>query len=256
MTEYRIDDLAREAGTTTRNVRGYQDRGLLPRPLRRGRIAIYTDVHLSRLRVINDLLRRGFTIRHISDFLAGLQRGDDLVEVLGLEEVVTKPWSRTTTSTALSADEIAELLHTRDPALIGRLVEFGLIAVDQDSTNSESTYRLLDQETVDAYSRLVKRGVGLSDILDVHAKFSSEIDAVAATVIKAGRRAITADRADGWVPQSKAETDWAAELLSQMRHAATVSVHNALDRSLDRVTAAHLDDYLTVARQSSPPVAD
>ena len=28
MTEYRIDDLAREAGTTTRNVRVYQDNGL------------------------------------------------------------------------------------------------------------------------------------------------------------------------------------------------------------------------------------
>ena len=73
--EYRIDDLARVAGTTTRNVRGYQDRGLLPRPLRRGRIAIYTDLHLDRLRVINDLLRRGFTIRHIGEFLTGIQRG-------------------------------------------------------------------------------------------------------------------------------------------------------------------------------------
>ena len=82
--EYRIDDLARVAGTTTRNVRGYQDRGLLPRPLRRGRIAIYTDLHLDRLRVINDLLRRGFTIRHIGEFLTGIQRGDDLADVLGL----------------------------------------------------------------------------------------------------------------------------------------------------------------------------
>ena len=30
MAEYRIDDLARAAGTTVRNVRAYQDRGLLP----------------------------------------------------------------------------------------------------------------------------------------------------------------------------------------------------------------------------------
>ena len=43
MTEYRIDDLAREAGTTTRNIRGYQDRGLIPRPIRRGRIAVYIE---------------------------------------------------------------------------------------------------------------------------------------------------------------------------------------------------------------------
>src|SRR6478735_4790641 len=93
MTEYRIDDLARAAGTTTRNVRGYQDRGLLPRPTRRGRIAIYTDSHLARLKVINNLLLRGFTIRHIGDFLHGISHGADLADVLGLREVVTEPWS-------------------------------------------------------------------------------------------------------------------------------------------------------------------
>ena len=88
MTEYRIDDLARAAGTTTRNVRGYQDRGLIPKPIRRGRIAIYGDEHLERLKIINDLLARGFNMAHISEFLDGLQRGDGLAEVLGLQELV------------------------------------------------------------------------------------------------------------------------------------------------------------------------
>lgn len=32
MTEYRIDELARLAGSTVRNIRAYQDRGLLPPP--------------------------------------------------------------------------------------------------------------------------------------------------------------------------------------------------------------------------------
>jgi len=54
--EYRIDDLARAAGTTTRNVRVYRDRGLLPPPLRIGRIAIYNDTHLTRLRLITSML--------------------------------------------------------------------------------------------------------------------------------------------------------------------------------------------------------
>src|SRR5438309_572599 len=42
-SEYRIDELAREAGTTVRNVRAYQDRGLLPPPRRSGRVGLYTD---------------------------------------------------------------------------------------------------------------------------------------------------------------------------------------------------------------------
>ena len=62
MTEYRIDDLARASGTTTRNIRGYQERGLLPRPLRRGRTAIYNDWHLRQLRAINRLLSEAFTL--------------------------------------------------------------------------------------------------------------------------------------------------------------------------------------------------
>ncbi len=38
--EYRIEELARLAGTTTRNIRVYRDRGLLHPPLRVGRIAL------------------------------------------------------------------------------------------------------------------------------------------------------------------------------------------------------------------------
>ncbi|MDT7598572.1 MAG: hypothetical protein QOK26_649, partial [Pseudonocardiales bacterium] len=43
MAEYRIDELARFAGTTSRNVRAYQERGLLPPPRKEGRVGIYTE---------------------------------------------------------------------------------------------------------------------------------------------------------------------------------------------------------------------
>ena len=122
MTEYRIDDLARKAGTTTRNVRGYQDRGLLPRPVRRGRIAVYSDAHLERLRVINNLLRRGFTTRHIADFFTGMQRGDDLAEVLGLEDVVTKPWS-SAHATTMPATALTTQLNAPDPRQFARMAD-------------------------------------------------------------------------------------------------------------------------------------
>ncbi|WP_156516393.1 MerR family transcriptional regulator, partial [Rhodococcus sp. EPR-147] len=91
--EYRIDDLAREAKTTTRNVRAYQERGLLPPPTLRGRVGIYGDDHLTRLKVIDSLLQRGFTSVHIADFLSGWEQGKDLGEILGLQEIVTRKWS-------------------------------------------------------------------------------------------------------------------------------------------------------------------
>ena len=60
--EYRIDDLARLAGTTTRNIRVYRDRGLLHAPLRVGRIALFNDTHLTRLRLVTSMLDRGYNI--------------------------------------------------------------------------------------------------------------------------------------------------------------------------------------------------
>ncbi|MEE4025761.1 MerR family transcriptional regulator [Gordonia sp. PKS22-38] len=255
MTEYRIDDLARAAGTTTRNVRGYQDRGLLPRPLRRGRIAIYTDAHLARLKVINDLLKRGFTIRHIGEFLSGLQRGENLAKVLGLEELVSEPWS-TATSTTMSAQDLRDLLNSGNPVHYERLAEYGLI--EPDDSESPDRYTILDQETVSAYGRLVKLGLPLSGILDVHGRLDHEMAAVAEIVISAGRRAVTEGHDDGWIPQTTAESEWATELLGELRRAGSVSAHNALDRALDRDLARQLSEYLDRARESAatdPPDA-
>ena len=124
MAEYRIDDLAREAGTTTRNVRVYQENGLLPRPQRRGRVAIYTDRHLSQLQAIVRLLSEGFTVKHILKFLTGLQRGEGLVEVLDLaelEELVISPWSNPEAQT-MTRQELEMALGRLDGATLRRLV--------------------------------------------------------------------------------------------------------------------------------------
>ena len=44
--EYRIDELAREAGITVRTLRYYRERRLLPPPRRAGRIGWYSQAHL------------------------------------------------------------------------------------------------------------------------------------------------------------------------------------------------------------------
>lgn len=237
MTEYRIDDLARAAGTTTRNVRGYQDRGLLPRPDRRGRVAIYSDNHLARLKVINDLLQRGFTIRHIGDFLHGMQRGDDLADVLGLREVITEPWSKAHTE-AISAEALKALLNSGNPTHYDKLIEYGLIERTDDG------YTLLDRETVRAFGRLTKLGLSLAMLLEVHGRVEADMAQVASTLISAGRTVMAEQHGDGWIPKTDSESEWAVELLREMRQAGTISAHNALDRALDRDLAQQLDDYL------------
>lgn len=93
MTDYRIDDLAREAGTTVRNVRVYQDRGLLAPPRKQGRTGWYSEAHLARLRLIGRLLDRGYTFATIGELLSAWQRGWKVEDVLGLEDAVSQPWT-------------------------------------------------------------------------------------------------------------------------------------------------------------------
>ena len=247
MTEYRIDDLAREAGTTTRNVRGYQDRGLIPRPERRGRIAVYGDEHLSRLRIINDLLSRGFTMTHIADFFERMEQGEDIAEVLGLRELVTEPWSRTPSQT-IGVDELYELLGTNDPELLARMRDAGLIEpVGDDALPAE--YTITDTESIDGYVRLMASGMPLSYALDLQEQLDEDMRRAAHTLISAGRSAITEGRFDGWIPKIGEESDWATHFLGELRRTGRVAAHNTLYRALDQELSRQLDDYLEVARE-------
>jgi DNA-binding transcriptional MerR regulator len=65
-----LEQLAEAAGMTTRNVRAYQTRGLIPSPVRDGRCARYGARHLRLLLSIRRARERGATLGLISDHLA------------------------------------------------------------------------------------------------------------------------------------------------------------------------------------------
>ncbi|UCE87118.1 MAG: MerR family transcriptional regulator, partial [Deltaproteobacteria bacterium] len=67
--DYRVEQLAAAAGVTVDTVRFYQGRGLLAPPARRGRVALYGDAHLERLRRIRGLQQQGFTLAQIQRVL-------------------------------------------------------------------------------------------------------------------------------------------------------------------------------------------
>lgn len=79
-----IDQLARLAGTTSRNVRAFQARGLLPPPRLRGRTGRYGPDHLRRLRAVLALQGDGFSLAAITALFGAWEAGSTLEEILGL----------------------------------------------------------------------------------------------------------------------------------------------------------------------------
>ena len=71
---FTVDELARAAGTTTRQVRALQTRGLLPRPGLVGRTGYYDAGHLDRLRAIVRLQADGLLAGRAGHPLPGVGR--------------------------------------------------------------------------------------------------------------------------------------------------------------------------------------
>ncbi len=80
-----IDELARVVGVTARNLRAYQSLGLLAAPRLAGRVGLYGAEHLDRIRAIQRLQSRGFSLAGIKELFDAHARGQTLEAVLGLD---------------------------------------------------------------------------------------------------------------------------------------------------------------------------
>jgi DNA-binding transcriptional MerR regulator len=113
-----IDELARQAGTTTRNVRAMQTKGVLPPPILVGRIGDYSEDHLQRLRAVLRLQASGFGLTAIRELLAAWAGGATLADVLGLPAPARRRLPQ-------PADSVEELVASVGP--LARTAPFGLV---------------------------------------------------------------------------------------------------------------------------------
>lgn len=79
-----IDELARRARMTTRNVRAHQSAGLLHPAAMDGRRAVYDATHLERLRAVSRLQEQGFSLAAIGALFDAFDDGRSLGDVVGL----------------------------------------------------------------------------------------------------------------------------------------------------------------------------
>jgi DNA-binding transcriptional MerR regulator len=189
--EYRIDDLARLAGTTTRNVRVYRDRGLLHPPLRVGRIAVFNDTHLTRLRLITSMLDRGYTLAHVDEMLSAWEQGKSIGDVLGLETALAGTWAaeKPETMTRARAEELVG-----DPAAFDRLVGLRLIRLDDeapDGAPGEPKATVVRPKLLEAFDEIRGYGIGVDRLIDVYEQTLAPISEISNILVRTGAEHVT-----------------------------------------------------------------
>jgi DNA-binding transcriptional MerR regulator len=223
VAEYRIDDLARTAGTTVRNVRVYQDRGLLPPPRREGRTGIYGEAHLARLRLIGQLLERGYTFAHIGEFLEAWQRGRNLTDLLGLEEVLTTPWSDEVDDW-ITAEQLLELYGEVSPEDLQTALDQELVVPEGDR------FRVPSPRLLHAGAEMVKAGIPLRVVLGLSASLARDMEASAARLVGAVADHVVLPATMSY-DASLAEV---GELITRLKPLAQLAVDAHLARAMER----------------------
>ncbi|WP_242608601.1 MerR family transcriptional regulator [Actinomadura formosensis] len=229
--EYRIGELAKAAGVPVRTLRYYQERKLLPPPRREGRIGLYREDHLARLRVIGNLLDRGHTLEGIRELLSAWEQGRDIAAVLGVEKAVTTPWSNEVPVTMTLAELAALFPGEVGPEALERAVALGHIEVDGDYVTHWSRRQL------DATVALVRAGVPLDAVLSAGRELQRGMDELAAMFI----RLITTHVVQNIDDRDLGEL---TETLARLRPGAQVTVEAGFARAMDRQVRATIDRLL------------
>ncbi len=238
---YRIEDLAHLSGATVRTIRAYQDRGLLPRPERRGRANVYADAHLVRLRQIADLLDRGYTLASIKELLEAWDTGRGLGGVLGLVAEVDGPWTDEE-AVRISRAELEERFGgAPDDAAVAEAVELGVL---EPVPGDEDVFLVPSPQELAVAVELNAAGVPLSAIAGHLRELRGQVEHIAARFLEFTTEHVFARYLDGPHRPSDAEAAEAASLVRRLRPLAQQTVDAELARAMRLLAVRHLRRHL------------
>lgn len=234
-----IENLSLRSGVTTRNIRAYQSRGLLPPPVSRPgtRAAFYTPEHLAKLRLVSRLQDRGFSLAGIADLLAALATGKSIEQVLGIESALIA--SEDDQSRLVSESELRALLPPaldRDEA-IKRLIAVGLV------DRHERKYRIRHERVFQLGVEATNAGIPLDALLDEFVRLRSDLHEIALRFVALFAGHVLRPFVEAGMPKKDLEL-----LIERMKHLRQLAVE-ASDALMRQAIA---DEIETVARATLP----
>lgn len=197
-----IDELSHQTEVSSRNIRYYQTRGLLPAPTVKGRTGYYDERHVERLDLIAELQGEGLNLQAISWLLggSGAVASDEL---RALKRSVLDSWV-TDEPVEISVKNLRRQAGNDDEdfeALEERAIGLQLLErVDDD------TYRVLLPGVLAAGAELANMGVGFDRALDVLEEMRGHASSIAASYVRIFDEAVVAP----WDARGRPEGEFAA----------------------------------------------
>ncbi len=233
--EFTIDELARTANTTVRNVRAYQDRGLLAPPEKRGRVGFYSEDHLSRLKLIGQMLGRGYTLNNIQEMLDAIDKGYDLRQLLGLTHAITSPWTDEVPKN-FNPVHLATMFGTNlSRGALAKTIELGLLEPDG------LRYRAPSPKILHAGAEMAAAGVPLIELLDLIASLRSHLESFCDQAVSLFVKEL--DQYGENLPP-KEELPRLAELIWRIRPLAMTAIESEVSRALQQSASKFMDERI------------
>lgn len=172
--EFTIEELARRAEMTVRNVRAYASRGLIPAPRLQGRTGYYNRVHLQRLLLIRTLLDRGYTLAAVEEAVLSTP-ASAAGHTLNLLDILAEP-GEAEEPEVMAPEDLADLARVhRDSTLIDSLAELGLV----ERIQGENSIRVLRPTVVRAGAAAVSLGLSAESVIDLFPRVTESLRQVA-----------------------------------------------------------------------------
>jgi DNA-binding transcriptional MerR regulator len=216
-----IDDLARRVQLPVRTIREYHTMRLLPPPERRGRLGLYGDQHIQRLRLITRLQRRGYSLAGIRDLLAAWESGTDLVTLLGVDESQA---ALDETPLWLTRAELIQRLPALEQATLARASRIGLVR-----PHGEDHFGVRSPALLALAADWIRAGVPVGEALDLIEVLVGDLDTLAGKLAEQIVARI-------WEPLSAAGR--AGELPDLLRRGRPLLLQGAASTLADRIGAA------------------
>jgi DNA-binding transcriptional MerR regulator len=244
-----IDEVARQSGTTTRNVRAYQERGLLPPPRVVGRVGYYSESHLARLKHIAELSDRGFSQAAIRELFRAWEHGYGLEEVLGFERALAAPWD-SERAVRISVDDLQRRFGV-DGVAQGRALKLGLVVADDDEGQ---WFRVPSPRLLEAGLELMATGVPLERVLDEAARMRADLDRIAARMVALFREFV-------WTPYEEAgrppeDLPRITEALNRMRPVAAMAIGPVFAQAIGERVSQTAAETLANVPDTAPAGSD